>query len=105
MLLPSLSGRALRRTVAISTALFLTTAIPSQAQHKARLSSDLEKHLENGSQQISVIVNGDRQTADNLARRYSLVIKKYLKDGAVIQMTAGQLAAVQQDETQDHLSS
>ena len=41
---------------------------------------------------------------DALAARYNLRIAKYLQSGAVLLVNAGQLAAMRQDDTQDHLS-
>ena len=41
---------------------------------------------------------------DALAARYNLRIARYLKSGAVFLVNAGQLEALRQDETQDHLS-
>ena len=74
------------------------------ASHRARLSADLEDHLTAGSQIIRVIVHGTRADVDALAVRYNLEIAKYLQSGAVLQVNAGQLAAMRQDEAQDHLS-
>src|SRR4029077_265857 len=72
--------------------------------HNARLSADLSDHLAAGSQSIRVIVHGTRAEVDALAARYTLQIVKYLQSGAVFLVNAGQLAAMEQDDTQDHLS-
>ncbi len=72
--------------------------------HRARLSADLQDHLQAGSQAIDVIVHGDRGTVDALATRYNVRVARYLSSGAVLRVTAGQLAALQQDEAFDHLS-
>src|SRR5580765_6203085 len=74
------------------------------AAHNARLSADLSDHLSAGSQAIRVIVHGTRAEVDALAVRYNLRIAKYLQSGAVFLVNAGQLAAMRQDDTQDHLS-
>jgi len=74
------------------------------AAHNARLSADLSDHLSAGSQAIRVIVHGTRAEMDALAVRYNLQIVKYLQSGAVFLVNAGQLAAMRQDDTQDHLS-
>src|SRR5580765_1541480 len=74
------------------------------ATHNARLSADLSDHLSAGSQAIRVIVHGTRAEVDALAVRYNLRIAKYLQSGAVFLVNAGQLAAMRQDDTQDHLS-
>ena len=79
-----------------------TTLTPG---HKARLSADLQDHLVANSQSIEAIVHGSRATCDALARSYGLVVQRYLTvDGCVFRLTAGQLAALQQDDTQDHIS-
>jgi serine protease AprX len=82
----------------------LVSAPPALAAHRAHLSADLEDHLTAGSQVINVIVHGDKAAVDALAVRYNLVIKRYLKSGAVLTVNAGQLTAMRQDETVDHLS-
>src|SRR5436853_1781335 len=81
-------------------------AVPAAAAgaHNARLSADLEDHLSAGSQTIRVIVHGTRAEVEALAARYNLTIAKYLQSGAVFLVNAGQLAAMRQDEGQDHLS-
>jgi serine protease AprX len=87
-------------------ALALSAATPAQAQapHRARLSADLTGHLQAGTQRIDVIVHGSRTTVDGLARQYNFTVRKYLRDGAVLRITAGQLAALAADESQDHIS-
>jgi serine protease AprX len=72
--------------------------------HRARLSADLADHLAVGSQAIRVIVHGERSEIDALAARYNLRIARYLKSGAVFVVNAGQLEALRQDDSQDHLS-
>jgi serine protease AprX len=106
---------AVRRTRLIASAAFfaayLCTGVGLAADgegsngHKARLSADLVDHLANGSQSIEAIVHGTRAACETLARTYGLVIRKYLtNEGCVFRLTAGQLAALQQDDTQDHIS-
>src|SRR5262249_52002374 len=48
--------------------------------------------------------HGTRAACETLARTYGLVVRRYLSEGCVFRMTAGQLAALRQDETQDHIS-
>ena len=82
-------------------------AAPADAQpraHRARLSADLADHLAAGSQTINVIVHGDKATVDALATRYNLTVGRHLRSGGVLRVTAGQLAALQADDTVDHLS-
>src|SRR5213080_4170827 len=90
-------------TVALAAAGILMAA-PAHAEHRARLSADLADHLAAGSQTIDVIVHGDAATVGALAARYNARIKKVLKGGAVLQVTAGQLDALSQDDGIDHLS-
>ncbi|HUC77996.1 MAG TPA: S8 family peptidase, partial [Vicinamibacterales bacterium] len=91
------------RAFAVGTA--LCAAAPAYAQaHRARLSEDLVDNLAAQSQRIDVIVHGDKAEVDALAARYNLTVKRYLKASAVLQVNAGQLAALQQDEAVDHLS-
>jgi serine protease AprX len=94
------------RTFVSSAALFLWAASASgQAQgHKARLSADLVDHLAAGSQTIRVIYSAAKGDVDAIAARYNLRVKRYLKSGAVLEVTAGQLAALRDDEAIDHLS-
>jgi serine protease AprX len=101
-----------RSSVGLPAALFfvaatLVAAAPAAAAgggHRARLSADLADHLNVGSQTIRVIVHGERLEIDALAARYNLRVARYLKSGAVFLVNAGQLEALRQDETQDHLS-
>src|SRR5437868_14855311 len=79
-------------------------AAPAVAEHRARLSADLADHLAVGSSTIAVIVHGDKATVDALAARYNVVIKRYLTEGAVLRVNAGQLAALRDDPDVDHLS-
>src|SRR3984885_6779205 len=88
----------------LCASLVFVPSASAAAGHRARLSADLSDHLAAGSQTIRVIVHGTRAEADALATRYNLRIAKYLQDGAVFLVNAGQLEAIQQDDTQDHLS-
>lgn len=92
------------RAIVAATAVTALGAAPAVAAHRARVSADLEDHLAAGSQTIDVIVHGTRAEVDALTGRYNLRVKRHLKSGAVLQVTAGQLAALQSDEQVDHLS-
>src|SRR5207247_3407483 len=96
--------RAAAARAALAVLWVVCAGAPAFAQHRARLSADLADHLAAGSQQIDVIVHGDRATVDDLAARYGLVVKRRMKSGAVLRVTAGQLEALAQDESVDHLS-
>src|SRR6476620_3234964 len=100
------SPRFVRRTVfALTLASTTWLAAPPAAAHLARLDADLERTLAEGSQAIDVIVHGSRDEVDALARRYNLTVRKYLKSGAVLQVSAGQLDELSRDEALDHLSA
>ena len=85
----------------------LGTAVPAAAAHKARLSADLADHVRAGSPAIDVILHGTPQEMEALARRYNLRVRKLLRSGAVMRVTAGEaeLEALQQDAAVDHLSA
>src|ERR1700732_1219606 len=92
-------------TAALMCACFLASAVPAfAAGHKARLSADLAGHLSAGSPALRVIVHGTRAEVDALALRYNVTVARYMTSGAVLLVNAGQLAAIQQDDSQDHLS-
>ncbi|MGE5245975.1 MAG: S8 family peptidase [Betaproteobacteria bacterium] len=92
-------------TVAVVAAACLAgAAAPAHAAHRARLSADLADGLAVGSPAMNVIVDGDRATVDAIAARYNVTVKRYLTSGAVLRVNAGQLEALQQDDSIDHLS-
>jgi serine protease AprX len=103
------SRSQLRQSIAVCSAVafacvsLLAPAV-AEAAHSARLSADLADHLSVGSQSIRVIVHGTRAEVEALAARYNLQVAKYLQSGAVFLVNAGQLEAMRQDDTQDHLS-
>src|SRR6266849_2961045 len=102
--------RALKlRGASFATGLVFLLAIAAApafaAGHRARMSADLNDQLAAASSSIDVIVHGTRAEVDALAQRYNVRVKRYMKSGVVFRVTAGQLAALQQDETQDHLSA
>ena len=100
------SFRFVRRS-ALALTLASTTWLcaPAEAAHRARIGADLERTLAAGSQSIDVIVHGNRTEVDGLARRYNLRVRRYLKTGAVLDVNAGQLDALSQDVSVDHLSA
>src|SRR6185369_3496070 len=101
---PTFSQRRSTSRLALTICVTLCAAAPAAAQHRARLSADLADHLAAGSQAINVIVHGDKTTVDALARRYNVTVTKYLSEGGVLRVTAGQLAALRDDSEVDHLS-
>ena len=101
-------SKASRRVLiaAAFTVAAMTAAVPAGAAgHRARLSADLADHLAFGSPAIDVIVHGTKDEVEALAKKYNVTIKRYLRTGAVLRVTAGQLDALQQDDTQEHLSA
>jgi serine protease AprX len=91
----------------LTMSVLAVTVAPAAAQrpHRARLSADLADHLTAGSPAIEVIVDGDKATVDRLARQYNLVVKRSLsKGGAVLRVNAGQLAALEADESVENLA-
>jgi serine protease AprX len=99
--------RPIARSAVLAMLVCAGTVTPAAAQspHRARLSADLADHLAAGSPTIEVIVDSDQATVDRLARQYNLVVKRTLRrGGAVLTVNAGQLAALQADETVDNLS-
>jgi serine protease AprX len=101
--------KALRRgslAAFLTCSIVFTLVVPAGAAgRRARLSADLAEHLAAGSPSIDVIVHGTRAEVDALARRYTVRVRRYLRSGAVLRVTAGQLAALREDESQDHLSA
>jgi len=82
----------------------LAFSTPALAAHRARLSADLADRLAGGSQAIDVIVHGAPNDIAALASRYGVKVKRTLRSGAVLSVTAGQLDALAADESIDHLS-
>ncbi|MCC7415504.1 MAG: S8 family peptidase [Acidobacteria bacterium] len=93
------------RTAAWALAIMVLAHPAAAAGHRARLSGDLAGHLAVGSQSIRLIMDGTRAEVDAIARRYNLVVRRYLSSGgAVLVVNAGQLDALQQDAAVDHLA-
>src|SRR5256885_3015474 len=93
------------RAFAIAACLLTGSAVPAfAAGPKARLSADLADHLTNGSQEIRVIVHGSKAEVDAIAIRYNVRIVRFMASGAVLLVNAGQLAALRDDGSIDHLS-
>ena len=112
-MVPLVVNRSQRRRpfAGLAAAAFLSASLvfaaaPAAAAgaHSARLSADLADHLSAGSQAIRVIAHGTRAEVDALAARYNLKVARHLQSGAVFVVNAGQLGAMRQDDTQDHLS-
>jgi len=81
------------------------SASAQQRARRARLSADLAEHVSTGSAGVDVIVHGTQPEVEALAARYNVRIKRQLRSGAVLRVTGGQLAAIQDDGAQEHISS
>ena len=101
-----LATRRLGVVAAFFLAWFVTAGqAVAQPQHRARLSADLEERLSAGAPSIDVIVQKSRTEVEALARRYNLRIRRHLRSGTVLRLTAGQLDALRHDSDVEHLSS
>ncbi|PYR37190.1 MAG: hypothetical protein DMF90_07710, partial [Acidobacteria bacterium] len=97
--------RRFPRILALTATCLVYVVAPAAAGQRARMSADLDEALAKGAQSIDVIVHGDQTSVDTLARRYNVVVKRYLKGGGVLRINAGQLAALAEDPSVDHLSA
>ena len=96
-----------RRTAVVFLALILaaTVALAGQGPHRARLSADLEQHLASPAvPTVAVIVTGSRDEIESLAARHGLTPKRWLSEGAVLDVAAGSLQALADDDAVAHLS-
>src|SRR5262249_12615197 len=101
---PVMRIRSFPSLLVIAACAVLLDPDPVHAAHRSRVSADLADHLAQGSQTIDSIVHGDQASIDAVVTRYNLRVKRVLKSGAVLQVTAGQLDALSQDDSIDHLS-
>ncbi|MDQ3212576.1 MAG: hypothetical protein M3Q85_07865, partial [Acidobacteriota bacterium] len=92
--------------VVLAAALCTLLSVPAQAgPHRARLSKDLADRVTAGSDEPSrIIIAGTRGKVQALAARYGARVHKYLRAGAVLEVTGGQLAAISRDPEVDHVS-
>src|SRR5436190_11408453 len=76
----------------------LADASTVSAQHRARLSRDLAERLRDGDGLITrVIITGSRARVEAVAARHGLRIRKWLQNGAALEVPAGFLARVIED--------
>ncbi len=85
--------------VIASLSLLLVSAISTEAgQRRARLSRDLSERLAvRADAPVDVIVTAGETEVDTLATRYGARVKKRLRNGAVLEVTGGQLADLSED--------
>ena len=83
----------------------LATSATASAQHHARVSNDIAERLRNGDGSTTrVIITGSRARVEGVAARHGLQIRKWLQNGASIDVPAGFLARVADDADVDQLS-
>src|SRR5688500_17590643 len=85
--------------LAASAMWILLVSLPLEAgERKPRLSKDLADHVSaRRDAPASVIVSGTDAEIDTLAARYGAKIKRRIKNGAVLDLTGGQLVAMSED--------
>lgn len=104
------STLTLRALLVCLAALLLLPATEVSAQvsaqgRRARLSEDLLERLQAGStENTCVLVTGTQAQVDTLAARHGLRIHKRLRSGAAVQVSAGSLSALADDEGIESLS-
>ncbi|MEY4634693.1 MAG: Serine protease AprX, partial [Acidobacteriota bacterium] len=94
-------------TAALTIAVFLLACVTPAAanERRARLSSDLQAHLNSDSSApIDIILSGSQERIERLAKRHGLVVKKVLSSGAVLTATKRAMAALAQDVEVDSVS-
>ncbi len=102
----TLSRRILTAAAVVTVSFGLVESVSAQPRaRRARLSADLAGHVSTGSAGVDVIVHGTAAEVEALAARYNVRIKRQLRSGAVLRVTGGQLAAIQDDGAQEHISS
>ena len=98
--------RTFLRSLATAAIALLVVTAAQAGPRRARLSKDLVDRLAAGDQSSTrVIVSGSREQIDTLATRYGVRIYKTLRNGAVLEVTGGQLDALTQDPGVDSVSS
>jgi serine protease AprX len=82
----------------------LATSSTASAQH-ARVSKDIAERLRNGDGSTTrVIITGSRASVEAVAARHGLQVRKWLQNGASIDVPPGFLARVADDADVDKLS-
>jgi serine protease AprX len=92
-------------TFVLALALVLV-ATSADAQRRARLSSDLQAHLDSGATAaVDIIVGGTPDSISLLAARHGLAVKKTLRSGAVLTATPAALESLAADAEVDAVSA
>jgi hypothetical protein len=102
-----LSNRLAKAATLLLAVVFLLVSVASaDAQgHRARLSADLQKHLDAGDDAPStVVLSGTSDQIAAIAARHSLRVRRVLASGAVVDVPAGGLDALAADADVPQLS-
>jgi len=92
-------------TLVMALGVSVATASPAAAQHHAKISEDLATRLRDGDGSITrVIMTGSRSSVEAVAARHGLHVRKWLQNGAALDVPAGFLARVADDTDVDQLS-
>ena len=102
----TISSRSAGALRLLAAALLLTGATQADAQGRSpHLSNDLKRHLDAGDQTTTRLVFiGDAKTADRLAVRHDLRMRRRLTSGTVFEVPAGRLAELADDPDVTQLS-
>ena len=94
------------RLLLFAAAFVIAAAIPAGAQaRRTHVSDDLKRHLDSGdATATAVIVVGSSAQVDAIAARHGLSVRRRLSSGAVLDVPAGRLAEVADDNDIPQLS-
>ena len=81
----------------------LAAALPASAQHRARLSTELAKHLEGPAAILTVLVQGPQSEVNRLASTYGLTVTRRLKSGADLTGSVSRIDRLASDPNVDSL--
>src|SRR4051794_957061 len=83
----------------------LVHAPSASAQHRPRISHDIADRLRTGDGSTTrVIVTGSRARVEAVAARHGLRVRKWLQNGAALEVPAGLLERVADDPDVDQVS-
>jgi hypothetical protein len=91
--------------LAVGLACALTAPLIAGPAPRTRVSRDLEQFLTRGGQSTArVIVHGAHADLEALAARHGATVRSLLANGAVLEVTRAQLAALSLEDALDHVS-
>ena len=82
----------------------LSVPAPADAQHRARMSTGVEKLVSAGAADGNVIYEGPQAEVDRLATTYGLTVRKRLPGGAVLAGSATRIDRLSRDGQVAYLS-